>query len=238
MANRSWLNSRLFSGHKDCVFIDCNFIVDSTNGNGLGLRSLKGPYVQNVFMHTTVTPGAGNGNPASPALSIVNPNPASGIIVVQMQDAFTGVYTGGNSIVSPASGTPIVPTGTNLTVGNAYIITALGAMTRADWIALGVPAAVIPAIGVAFIAKAQGATSGGTSAVQSPAAAGSAVMSIETVGNSNLAANPYPITAQGFGSQFVLACRNVSGAIAAPAAGSVISLSFLMNNTSVKLQGE
>ena len=36
------------------VKIDCNFIVDSTNGNGLGLRSLKSNgYVEHAFMHTT-----------------------------------------------------------------------------------------------------------------------------------------------------------------------------------------
>jgi hypothetical protein len=36
------------------VKIDCNFVVDSTNGNGLGLRSLKSNgYIRNVFMHTT-----------------------------------------------------------------------------------------------------------------------------------------------------------------------------------------
>lgn len=35
------------------VLIDCNFVVDSTNGNGRGIRSLKGQGVRNVFMHTT-----------------------------------------------------------------------------------------------------------------------------------------------------------------------------------------
>src|ERR1035437_5544829 len=35
------------------VLIDCNFVVDSTNGNGLGIRSLKGSGVQQVFMNTS-----------------------------------------------------------------------------------------------------------------------------------------------------------------------------------------
>lgn len=35
------------------VKIDLNFVVDSANGNGLGIRSLKSNgYVDNVFMHT------------------------------------------------------------------------------------------------------------------------------------------------------------------------------------------
>lgn len=36
------------------IKIDCNFIVDSTNGNGLGIRSLKSNgYIRNVFMNTS-----------------------------------------------------------------------------------------------------------------------------------------------------------------------------------------
>src|SRR5580698_1169620 len=45
--------------------IDCNFIVDSSNGNGLGIRSLKGSGCASVYMHTSATPAAGNPNPAS-----------------------------------------------------------------------------------------------------------------------------------------------------------------------------
>lgn len=36
------------------IALNLNFIVDSTNGNGLGVRSIKSNgYVQNVFMHTS-----------------------------------------------------------------------------------------------------------------------------------------------------------------------------------------
>lgn len=35
------------------VLIDCSFVVDSTNGNGLGIRSLKGSGVRDVFMNTS-----------------------------------------------------------------------------------------------------------------------------------------------------------------------------------------
>ena len=44
---------RLYSFANQPVLIDCNFVVDSTNGNGLGVRSLKGQGVRNVFMHTS-----------------------------------------------------------------------------------------------------------------------------------------------------------------------------------------
>ena len=59
------------------MVVNCNFIVDSTNGNGLGIRSLKSNgYVRNVFMHTSATPGSNDG--------YLNPNPASGYILVQI----------------------------------------------------------------------------------------------------------------------------------------------------------
>jgi len=37
MANRNWASGgRLYSPFVSPVLIDCNFVVDSTNGNGLG----------------------------------------------------------------------------------------------------------------------------------------------------------------------------------------------------------
>ena len=54
MANMIGNNGgRMYSFGAQPVLIDCNFIVDSTNGNGLGIRSLKGQGVKDVFMHTT-----------------------------------------------------------------------------------------------------------------------------------------------------------------------------------------
>lgn len=55
MASNAIGNSggRLYSFGNTPVLIDCNFIVDSTNGNGLGIRSLKGQGVANVYMNTT-----------------------------------------------------------------------------------------------------------------------------------------------------------------------------------------
>lgn len=208
------------------VQIDCNFVVDSTNGNGLGIRSLKGPYVKAVYMHTSATPDP------------LNPNPASGTILVQMSDNFNRSYTGGNAIVSPVSGTPIaiLASGAALTPGVAYVIVSLGTSTSADWHTLGVPAGVSPAVGVAFIALATGAGVGSGS-VEITAAAGSGIASIETVGDPNLSISPDQ-SLQSYGASFILQCRDYAGAIAAPANGSVISLAFLLSNSSVLIQGE
>ncbi len=252
MANRNFTSSKMFTGHVMPVLLDCNFIVDSTNGNGLGIRSLKGPYIQNVFMHTTATPGVGNSNPATPGIPVTNPNPASGTIVVQFQDKFNRLLTGGNSIVSPlGSNLKVDASDAALTVGVAYVITIPGDALPADWLALGVPAGLIsqtaPYVqaGTAFIAAATGSGVASVSRVAPTAAAGSAIFAIETVGDSNQAIAPFssPALNQGFGAQIILQCRNASGssaasAIAAPADGSVISLSFLISNSSILVAGE
>lgn len=236
MANRNFANSRIYTGHVMPVLLDLNFVVDSTNGNGLGIRSLKGPYIQNVFMHTSVTPGIGNSNPATPAIPVTNPNPASGTIIIQLQDNYNRAYTGGNSIVSPI-GTPAVIS-SGLTVGVAYIITAVGDATAANWIAVGLPVGITPAVGASFIATSTGAGSSASSMVAPTAAVGSGVASIETVGDSNIGLAPNPGSNQGYAGQIILQCRDYAGAIVAPANGSVISLSLLLSNSSVLIQGE
>lgn len=227
MASRDF-TAQLYTLHNVPVLLDCNFVVDSANGNGLGIRSLKGPGIANVFMHTSATPGSSNG--------ILNPNPAAGTIIVQLQDKYNRSFSGGNSIVSPVSGSSLLVASAGLTAGVPYIITSLGTTTVAAWHALGVSAGIVPAVGVAFIAAATSAL--GTGAVQITAALGSNIASIETVGDPNGSVNPNPAAQQGFGAQFILQCRAFSGAVAAPADGTVISLQFLLSNSSVIVQGE
>jgi hypothetical protein len=242
MANRNFSNGgKTFMMETKPVKITCNFVVDSTNGNGLGIRSLKGALVQNVFMHTTQTPGAGNSNPATPNVTVTNPNPAAGYIVIQLQDNYSRILSGSNAIVSPVSGSSLLVASAGLTVGLPYIITTLGTTTRAQWTALGVPAGVVPALGVAFVAAATSAT--GTGAVMVPATAGSGIFSIETVGDGNQSIAPDPTKSQGFGAQFIVRCLKDSAGdapvIGTPADNTVISLDFLLSDSSVTSgQGE
>jgi hypothetical protein len=226
MASRSFVQF-VNTLHAKPVLLDCNFVVDSTNGNGLGIRSLKGPGIQAVYMNTSATPAVGN------------PNPVAGTILVQLQDNYSRSYSGFNAIVSPVSGTPIVVTaaGAHLVVGTAYIIVTLGTTTTTQWHTLGVPAGVTPAVGVSFIALVTG-VGAGTGAVEVTAAAGSGICSIETVGDPNLSIGPAPQAGQGYGASFIFQCRDYTGAIAAPADGSVISLSFYLGDSSLMLSGE
>lgn len=241
MANRNYSNGKsIYIPEVKPVLLNCSFIVDSTNGNGLGIRSLKGPMIQNVFMHTTQTPGAGNSNPlTSPNIVVTNPNPASGYIVIQFQDNFNRHLCGFNSIVSPVSGSSLLVASAGLTVGLPYIITILGTTSVAQWHALGVPKGITPAVGVSFVAAATSAT--GTGAVQVPAAAGSAICSFETVGDPQLSIAPDLSAAQGFGAQLIIRCMKPNTAtmqIGTPADNTVISFSYYINDSSVQVSGQ
>ena len=205
------------------VLLDCNFIVDSSNGNGLGIRSLKGPAVENVYMHTSATPASGN------------PNPASGIIIVQLQDNYNR-YMGGFSGQVSALGASQATTSANV----AYVVTSLGSSTQAEWIAVGFPrqylnsSTGLPNVGAAFVATSSG-TIGGSATVAPSSASGSGIDHIEVLGDVNqtiVSQSPQLV-----GAQLVLQCF-FEGAVAAPANGSVISLAFYMNNSSITVEGE
>lgn len=215
MANRNWASGgKIYSAHVMPVLLDCNFVVDSSNGNGLGIRSLKGPGISAVYMHTSSTPAAGS------------PNPAAGTIVVQLSDSYNRYFSGfsgqegplGSSVTSPsAAGAPVV-------------ITSLGTATAAQWVAAGVPASITPAVGVAFIAASSSAIGGGAT-VAPPTASG--IDHVELIGDPNLSIQS---TANGI-NQIVFNCLS-AGSVTAPANGSVISLAFYLSNSSVMTAGE
>lgn len=242
-----------YNPHNKGTLLDCSFIVDSANGNGFGIRSLKkSGRISSVFMHTSQTPGtASNG--------LVNPNPASGLIMVNLQDNYNAYLGGFSGQVSPLSGSNI---SSGMSAGNVYVITVLGNTTLAQWQVAGLPKYITPAVGVSFIALATSFT--GTGRVQALAAAGSGIDHLEVVGDSNLA-NSNGANVQGFGvgMQIILACfgkgltmasytpagvitngspdtfagtpavltGTVANALAAPADNTVIGLSFYMNDS-------
>jgi hypothetical protein len=232
MANRNFQNGgKIYSPHVMPVLIDCNFVVDSANGNGLGIRQLKGPNVTNVFMHTSATPAKGNQNQ-------LNPNPQPGMIIVQLADNYNRVLSGFNSIVSPLSGTSLAVNATALTPNNVYVVVSVGSTTPAQFIALGVPASIANSTvgvqpGLAFVAKVSGVSSGGSALVQ--AASVSNITNIETIGDSNQAIAPQGTP--NVGAQFILQCLK-NAVVTQPADGTVISLSFYMSNSSITVQGE
>ena len=228
MSNRRYIQF-YETPHKKPVQIDCQFVVDSTNA--LGIKSLKGAGIENVFMHTTATPGFGNG-------SFLNPNPAAGNIIVQFADNYQYLISMYDQMTPPLSGSDLAVNASALTVGVAYVITVLGTTTAADWVALGVPAGITPAVGVAFIAAVVG-TGSGSGKVQIPKSGYSAIGHIELIGN------PQTTITTGLGAPLgqlpgpyiVLQALNGSDALTAPADGTGISMVFLFQDSFIQNNG-
>lgn len=209
------------------VEIDLNFIVDSTNGNGMGVRSIKSNgYVENVFMHTSASPGTGLGGK-------VNPNPAAGYALIQFKNNFN-VYLGGYSGVLP----PLASTGvTSTTSGNPYVIVTLGTTTLTQWNAAGLPAGLIPTVGQSFIAIRTGAL-GGTGTMGIPGA--SNIISISVVGDPNLSISNSNLAANAGAYLLVQFVGPTSSGSTVPLAqsptdGSVVALTFKFDRSSVSI---
>lgn len=224
MANRNWSSGgKLYSMHTSPVIVDCNFQVSSAVTSGIA--NLKGPTVSQVLMHNS-------------SASASSSNPEAGTIIVRLQDNYNKLLSFFGSIISPSSGSDVKIDNSAMTIGRAYTITTLGDATAAKWQAIGVPAGVTPAVGVSFIAASNGGAGNAlTSRVQASAAAGSAIMSIELVPAPNGDIAPSQLS-QSYGAQFILQCRDKTGALANPADGSIINLAFLLSNSSVTVQGE
>lgn len=193
--------------------IDINFIVDSTNGNGLGIRSLKGAGVTAVYMHTSATPAVGS------------PNPAPGYILVQLAKTYSAYIGGYTGFVQPVSGTPINVT-TGVTAGLAYVLTSVGTTTASGFQALGLPLGLVPTVGQAFIAPAT-ATTTGTGTIMVPASAGSGVLDVEVVGDPN-----QTVGATAGATLLAAVMSETSSSVTthvatAPANGSVIGMRFV-----------
>jgi hypothetical protein len=225
----TWINrGHFYAPHVTPVLVDCNFVVDSTNGNGLGIRNLKGQGIKNIFMNTSATPGSNNG--------YLNPNPAAGYILVQFADNFNRYYGGFSGFVSPVSGTPILVT-TGVTAGLAYTIVSVGTTTTAQWQSLGLPAGVTPAVGATFIAPAT-ATTTGTGAIEVPLSTHAGVQTMTVIGDPNTTISPIPMGSTPYvGGWLTAACLNAN-ALTAPADGSVIGMAFYMSQSSVVVLGE
>lgn len=189
-------------------YLTCNFIVDSTNGNGLGLRSLKSNgFVQNVFMHTTQTPGVSNGQ--------TNPNPLAGFAQIQFKQNFNAYLGGFTGFVSPVTGS-IKIDNSAMTIGQVYVISTLGNATLAKWNTIGVPAGVTPAVGVTFVALTNGGAGNTlTSRVSTPSVSGT--NSVEVIGDPNTMINNSSIATNSGAFVFVqFLTASGSGTVAAP----------------------
>lgn len=210
------------------ILVFCNFIVDATNGNGYGIRSLKSNgYIESVFMHTSATPGTLNG--------YTNPNPPVGYAQIRFKNNFN-YYLGGFS----GWAAPLASTSTTSTTANSiYAITSLGTATLAQWQAAGLPQGYTPTVGQAFVATATG-TIGGSATVGVPGIPTTQILSV--VGDPNQTLNNLKIATNSGASLIVqiLAPTNSSTTTlvaAAPANNTVISMEFCFDGSTVTIDG-
>jgi len=215
MANRNFASGgKTYSMRVMPVRLDLNFEVDNTQVNGIS--NLNGPAIAAVYMHSAH---------ATPSTL----NPAAGSIVIQLQDNFNAVLAVNSSIESALSGSG----STSTTIHVPCVITDLGTATTAEFQAKGLPLGVTPAVGASFVPTASGVI-GGSAEVQIAAATGSGIASIEVLGDPDMSVAPNRLV-QSTGALIILQARDYAGAIAAPAAGSVISVEILLSNSSVDI---
>lgn len=280
LANRG----HFYCPHVKPVMIDCNFIVDSTNGNGFGVRSLKGQGVDRVYMNSSASfagdthtsnlvdgiasgtasllpgmPVQGSGIPAGTKIqsivdsgsilltqattttvgagtityqAIGSPNPAAGIIMVKLGDNYMRAYPGYAGFNGPTA------TSSTSTVANVInVISVLGTATLAQWLAVGLPPGIVPAVGVPFIPTSSAVIGGSASCILATAT-GSGIDHLESVGNTNLSINPIPVGGSpNVGGYLYYRCYK-NTALTAPANGTTIGLVFYLSQSSVLVAGE
>jgi hypothetical protein len=175
-----------------------NFVVDSTNGNGLGQHSLKSNgYVEQVYMYSTHA-ASSNGNPnwVGPTAAFPSANPlttSSGLVIVQFKNTFNRFLGVSAGFVSPVTGSQLQIDNASapLTVGQPYVITTVGNATAPQLKALGVPQGVTPAVGTPFVALVTNSGTAATSTTRVMAVGVSKLASMEAIGDGNVM-SPYP----------------------------------------------
>ena len=212
--------------------VSINFKVDAANANGLGVSSVKSNgYVNNVFMHTSATPGSNNGT--------LNPNPAVGFALVQFKNNFNSFIGEVDCSIESLSGSDLPVSGSGLSANGVYVITKVGTTSQSQWASLGLPVGFTAALGQPFVSTATGGKTG-TGQVQLPAASG--IQRVEIVGdpnsliaNATIASNAGAMVMVSF-----LAATNSSTTTLIPAAPkdlSYVSLTFRFDGSSVTVDG-
>ncbi len=113
---------KLYSFLSKPVILDLKFTVAAADSGGLGVTGVSGQGVANVFMHTSSTAAKGpNG--------YLNPNPATGIFLIQLAYNYAKFYGLDYRIQSPLTGSALAINATALTAGQPYQIVTVGHAT-------------------------------------------------------------------------------------------------------------
>ena len=189
---------RFYSFLNRPVLIDCSFVVDSTNGNSLGTRNLKGAGVRAVYMNTSAS-FSGNTHTNTTIDGIAS---GTGSLVVGMKLSGTGI----------AAGTTILAINSSSSITTNIATTATGTGVTISTVAPGSPN---PAAGFALIQLRENYARycGGFSGFVSPSTGGTIAIngSALTVGNPYIVASVGHATA---GTVTIAPVADVSGSLA------------------------
>lgn len=211
MANRTFQNfGHFYAPHTMPVLLDGNFSVGASGAVG----TLVGPMISSVTRLS------------------------AGVYKIQLQDNYNKFFGMQHWVQAPVTGSAIA--GGSFVAGTVYQIVSLGNTTTAQWVTAGVPAGIVPAVGVAFLAAGIGA---GTSTVKALGSSG--ISCIEVVGVSNLQISPSQYLGAAYqGGYVIIKCLGATAtadtALIAtdPASGSQLGFSLYLSNSSVQVSGE
>lgn len=204
MAHTNFPSQRQFSMHQAPVVLDAIIPIGTTGAVG------------------TIT---------APGIKAVT-RLAAGIYRVQLSDNYPMFLGLQASITPPVTGSSVAAA--SIVENTIYQIITVGTTTTAQWLAMGVPSGVTPAVGVVF--KASATVGSGTGAVKAITVSG--ITTVEPLGDPDTMLNNQPRTA-GNGGYVTLQCLGATNADTTtliptdPADGSTIYLRLFLNNASV-----
>lgn len=244
---------RFYSTLNKPVLVDCNFVVDSTNGNGFGVRSLKGVGVKRLYMatsasfvgstHTNTTIDSISGGTSSLRVGMViaGSGIAAGTKIVSINSSSaitvslaTSTSVGSGTITYVAVGSPMVNTGvSSASVGYAYVILD----NNYNKYIGGFSGFVSPLTGGNVAINGSALTVGKPYVIVSVGAGTKGAVTIAPVADSSGSlASTYFTMPDGYGNQFVIWFK-VSGVGSAPVgvSGTLIQQSITTNDSAATI---
>lgn len=175
----------------------------------------------------TVASGAVSAVQGNGVASVTHCN--TGVYAIDLADSYNK-FLGMSVCIEQPSDTPAT-IASGLTSGNLYTITTVGDASAADWVSVGLPVGVSPAVGVNFIASSTGSGNATTARVGGVIATSTADnLTINTQGSVSL-------DAQQAGLVPLIFRLGSTGAAANPPDGVVKFVLFFRNST-LKGKGE
>lgn len=246
MSNRLGYNGgRFYSTLNRPVLIECSYIVDSTNQNGLGIRSLKGANVRNVWMNTS----ASFTGTSHTSTSITSISPVTTGLLVGMPVQGSGIPVG-TKIASIVSSTAITLTkATTSSTTGAITFQGVGSPNPAAGYALiqlkdgynrylgGFSGYVSPTTGSTVAINSTSLTVGNPYIIASVGHGAAGAVTIAPVADSSGSlAGTYFRLYDGYGNTYVI-WFSVSGVGAAPVgvSGTLVQQSISTNDTAATI---